>query len=836
MEKIINNNIRIQFLDERIVRLELRKDDGFCDKNTLFVPDRSLFGNGFADFICDGNTIRFGDYKLLLSENTSSLSGIMLKKNGKTVYSYKKTKNSGELPALNNTPEVFVVADKPRVIIPDGGYSVNRNGEYRIEEDADDIYLLLCGGDAEELRRLYVNLTGRCELVRLSTLGSWNSKYYAYNEESAKQVILDYEKRSIPLDIMVIDTDWRSCNDGWGYDINQKLFPDLKRFIDFAHEHGVEIMFNDHPEPFNGSHILSPEEIAYREKNLQYLMNIGLDIWWYDRNWTTKLISPSENLAHETLGLYLFNDITKNYFRQSTSGDVYRRPVIMGNVVNIFNGEYKGITDTASHRYAIQWTGDIGCTEKSRAQEITNMIKCGNNALPYISADCGGHGGNPDKKAFIRWMQFGALSPIFRPHCTCSEHRFREPWVYDDETTDIVREYYNLRYRLLPIIYQNAFQSYLTGKPIFSGLGWAYRTDDHALRCDNEYMLGDNILICPIVGNDVKIVEKINYVSSVKATYFNGMELTGEPIAHAEYDCLNMVLNHESPEKGVPIYNFSARFEAELQFDSRIELVIRCDDGCTVWIDGERVFVDKTMHGAIDSPLKILEKDIIHNIRIDYFQAGGEACCGLYYREADSGFLSEAYLPKGKWLDAFNGTVYNGEITVNKTYGLREMPLFIRLGALLPVAHDAHNTKEQKWDKLVYDFYPCKDASDSGYLYEDDTETMAYKVGQYKKSGYHAAYNESNNSFEIVLYASRGRFSGNKNFNEREIRFRYHLLPNTSIVTKVTLNDSPIEYEMVKKDATAFPFNVGNATPDGDCIIVKFNADLSKEYRLNFFL
>ena len=49
------------------------------------------------------------------------------------------------------------------------------------------------------------------------------------------------------------------------------------------------------------------------------------------------------------------------------------------------------------------------------------------------------------------------------------------------------------------------------------------------------------------------------------------------------------------------------------------------------------------------------------------------------------------------------------------------MPLFVRLGALIPLAHEARNTKQQKWDKLVYDFYPCKEATDEGYLYEDDT-------------------------------------------------------------------------------------------------------------------
>lgn len=241
-------------------------------------------------------------------------------------------------------------------------------------------------------------------------------------------------------------------------------------------------MFNDHPEPVKGTQVFKPEEIEYREKNLQSLMETGLDIWWYDRNWNTHLVSPSKNIYWETLGLYLFEDITRHYY-QKQAGDkqVYRRPVIMGNVVNVINGNYMSITDSASHRYSIQWTGDIASTPDSLAQEIATLIKCTNNCVPYINSDCGGHLGNPDKEGFVRWMQFGALSPVFRPHCTNGVERTREPWVFDKEAEDIVREYNNLRYRLLPVIYKNAYESYENGEPIFKALGFEYPHDKTAL-------------------------------------------------------------------------------------------------------------------------------------------------------------------------------------------------------------------------------------------------------------------------------------------------------------------------------------------------------------------
>ena len=835
MEQLIFGNVRVQLFGADIVRIEYGKDAKFCDENTFFIPNKSNYENGKVLYEIKNGAIFLGEYELHVPENAKSLAGVCVYKNGKKVYTYKKLKNSGELPPLSKTPEVFALSDTPRIIVPEGGYSVERKGEYVVQDNVQDIYLLLCARDAKKLRKLYIELTGKPEFVRLSTLGGWNSKYYPYTEEEAKQLILDYEAHGVPLDVMVIDTDWRSCEHGWGYDINTKLFPDMKRFLDFAHAHGVEIMFNDHPEPVNGTQVFAPEEIEYRERNLRSLMEKGLDIWWYDRNWTTRLIPPTESVRHDTLGLYLFEDITRHYY-QSISGDkeVYRRPVIMGNIVNIINGTYAGITDSASHRYSIQWTGDIDSLPNFIAQEIDSLIKCGNNAIPYMNSDCGGHLGNPDKELFIRWMQYGTLSPVFRPHCTAGVKRTREPWAYDNETLDIVREYNNLRYRLLPVIYKNAYNAYDTGEPIFKSLGYEYPGDKKALKLNDEYMLGNDILIKPIVGALFSAVEEKYFTSPVSAVYYDGRELKGEPIATAEYQKLDMELNHTSPEKGVPVYDFSARFKTTVKFDKDKKLFLRSDDGATVWIDGVKVHEDKTTHPAMYFPLGTVQKDIEHSVEIEYFQADGEAAIGLYCDE-DCNDVTEIYLPAGKWLDVFGGKVYTGAKTVSREYALDETPLFVRMGALIPLAYEAKNTKEQKWDKLVYDFYPDKQASDSGYLYEDDTQTTAYKKGELRKSRYDAGYCEQCNAYIINLYKAEGEFKGEKCFDEREITFKAHLL-NGEKISRVTVGGKEVVFEAEKKDAFVFPLNTVKAAPDSNTVIFKLNVQSDRDYEIKIIL
>ena len=837
MEQIISDKVRVQLLSADIIRIECSKNGKFCDDDTFFIPNKTNYENNKVAYTHKNGAVCFGEYKLYIPEDAKSLTGVRLEKNGKKVYTYKKLKNSGQLPLLDKTPEVFAISDTPRIIIPEGGYSVNRKGEYTVEEGVQDIYLLLCRKDAKKLRKLYVELTGKPELVRLSTLGGWNSKYYAYTEEEAKQLILDYEAHDVPLDVMVIDTDWRSCEHGWGYDINTKLFPDMKRFLDFAHAHGVEVMFNDHPEPVDGKQVFAPEEIAYREKNLQSLMEKGLDIWWYDRNWGTKLVSPSRNVPHETTGLYLFEDITRHHWqKQSGSKDVYRRPVIMGNAVDVSTGSFLGIKDSASHRYSIQWTGDIGSEAGVISQEVDNIIKCGNNCIPYLNSDCGGHIGNPDKELFIRWMQYGTLSPVFRPHCTNTVERTREPWVYDEETEDIVKEYNNLRYRLLPVIYKNAYNAYETGEPIFKSLGFEYPDDKKATARNDEYMLGNDLIIAPIGGIYPSPILSENYKSPVKVTFYDGTELKGEPIAKANWKTVEMVLNHTSPQKGVPVYNFSARLETTLKFKKNMRLYIKCDDGSTVWVDGKNVHEDKTLHSAMLFPLCEVSANELHKIEIEYFQAGGEASCVLCCTEIHSEEGKNVYLPQGKWLEPFSGKIYAGGKNVCKEYGLREMPLFVRLGALLPLAHEAHNTKQQKWDKLVFDFYPCKEENDSGYLYEDDTETTAYKLGQFRKSAYEAFYSESENTFVIRLHAAEGSFSGEKCFSNRDIVVKYHLLKGADSVKKVMVNGKDVGFAKAKKNNSLFPLNTERNAPDSGIISVPLKIDVNKEYEIKFYL
>ena len=835
---IIAGRVRVQVLSDAIVRVEYAKDGKFFNGNSLFIPARGDFA-GYGDVVVrskkTGTSVFFSGYELVLPTDAHGLHGVVLLRDGKEVYAFGGEKNTGELPPLGETPNVFAVADTPRISIPEGGYSAARAGEFAVEEDVQDVYLLLCGGDFRKLRSLYVQLTGRSALVRLATLGAWNSKYFKYDEASAKKVILDYEKYGVPLDNMVLDTDWRAASDrGIGYDVDTALFPDLKRFTDFAHSRGVQIVFNDHPEPLEGAEsVFSPEEIAFREEKLQDILALGLDMWWYDRNWSTKLKSPTAGVKAETLGMYLFSQITDHFYRKKAEKGRYsRRPDIMANVNEVTNGTYVGIKDSASHRYSIQWTGDIGCDGFSLAQEVDTLLRASENCIPYVNADCGGHVGDPDRETYLHWIGFGALSPVLRPHCTNAVTRYREPWLYDEETLAAARAYFKLRYRLLPVLYSSAHASYRTGEPVCKRLGWNYPSDREALACRTQFMLGKNILTAPGFGSVPVPVQAENYLSPVQAAFYAGRRPQGKVLACARYATLALRLDHVPPAENVPVYDFAARFETDVRFDEDMRLYLRIDDGAAVYVDGKCVLNDDTLHPAMLFPLCTVCGGEKHHIAVDYFQAGGEACCELFAGPVQAPAM-QVYLPEGTWLDAFTGQVCGGGLH-RKEPAFGETPLFLRCGALIPLARDAKNTKEQTWDRLTFDFYPDRAASDEGVLYEDDGETLAYQSGACRTTAYRARFDEEEGAYVLEFDRACGTFEGERACARREIMVRAHCLGER--FARAVLNGEGIPLKRIGKDPSAFPLAAEGGARDGDVAAVTFTEHTESAYRLKFYI
>jgi alpha-glucosidase (family GH31 glycosyl hydrolase) len=102
------------------------------------------------------------------------------------------------------------------------------------------------------------------------------------------------------------------------------------------------------------------------------------------------------------------------------------------------------------------------------------------------------------KELFIRWTEFGALTPIMRDHLWDKPKSAVDLW-FDDQTTDVFRRYARLHVSLFPYIYTFAQEATQTGFPIIRHPMMEFPDDPATYNADYEYVLGDRLLLAPVV-------------------------------------------------------------------------------------------------------------------------------------------------------------------------------------------------------------------------------------------------------------------------------------------------------------------------------------------------
>ncbi|MBC2582230.1 glycoside hydrolase family 31 protein [Clostridium sp. DJ247] len=90
----------------------------------------------------------------------------------------------------------------------------------------------------------------------------------------------------------------------------------------------------------------------------------------------------------------------------------------------------------------------------------------------------------------------------------------------------------------------------------------------------------------------------------------------------------------------------------------------------------------------------------------------------------------EVYLPAGaKWTDYWTGKEYDGNQTITINADLGTLPIFVKKDSIIPSRDVQQRTGEKKLENLVLDTY-LEDKSSYSF-YEDDSETLDYKQGEY---------------------------------------------------------------------------------------------------------
>lgn len=97
--------------------------------------------------------------------------------------------------------------------------------------------------------------------------------------------------------------------------------------------------------------------------------------------------------------------------------------------------------------------------------------------------------------------------------------------------------------------------------------------------------------------------------------------------------------------------------------------------------------------------------------------------------EEGNDIRNNIYLPKGLWADYFTGEVYRGGRIINEHNSpLWKLPVFVKLGAIIPKANPHNNVSEIDSSRRIYEVYPYGESSFTEY--DDDGRSNAYIQGE----------------------------------------------------------------------------------------------------------
>lgn len=436
-------------------------------------------------------------------------------------YSFKRKPHT----LLNRTLNHIADAQKfsPGVLSRSGYFFLNDSNSPVMDEDDfpvprdrpgyQDWYLFVYGNDFRQALKDFILLTGKPIFPTKNTFGLIFSRWPAYDEKEAKEIVKKFDDEKMPLSALVLDMEWHQkgwCN--WDWDKN--MYPDPEAFFKWLHEKGLEVTLNEHPLRIreNDSHFARyldeterRDDVVDFEYNGEMLKKIDIDIC------DKKQALPFMRICHDEIvrqGLdYWWVDgchgKMNGVIDQLVCNKLFYENVASNNKRGMLLSRYGGL---GSHRYGVFFTGDTeSCWNILKIQCEFN-IRAGHLGMGYISHDMGGFFSGSfkveetpliDSVLYIRWLQFGIFNPVFRFHSAPGSGS-RLPWDYGNYYSEIACDWLKIRNSLLPYIYSAARNHYDTGVPIVRGMFLDDPDCEDAYRFDQFYF-GDAILVAPML-------------------------------------------------------------------------------------------------------------------------------------------------------------------------------------------------------------------------------------------------------------------------------------------------------------------------------------------------
>jgi alpha-D-xyloside xylohydrolase len=384
-------------------------------------------------------------------------------------------------------------------------------------------YFVFVGPPSVVLER-YTELTGRAPMPPRWALGVWMSRCMYRSRSEVEGVVEGMRARRLPLDVVHLDPLWlrgRAARflDTCDYEWDEEAFPDPAGFVGWLRERGVRLSLWENPYVPKGTAMYADGEArgflarapdgrpavstTNPEGAVVDFTNPEAAAWIADKH--RPLLAMGVACFKTDYGESVPTDA--RFASGETGASVHNRyPLLYNRTVFEVTREETGTgivfarsATAGSQRHPVHWSGDAQSTWGGMAGALRGGLGFACSGGAWWSHDIGGFWGPegfrpPSPRLYVRWAQFGLLSPIARFHGTTP----REPWEFGDEAVAVVREFSRLRYRLIPYLEACGREAEATGRPVLRPLLLEFPDDPIAWRTDLQYLLGPLLLVAPL--------------------------------------------------------------------------------------------------------------------------------------------------------------------------------------------------------------------------------------------------------------------------------------------------------------------------------------------------
>jgi alpha-glucosidase (family GH31 glycosyl hydrolase) len=358
----------------------------------------------------------------------------------------------------------------------DHTFNFTDNNQYSISMAGGslDLYIIL-GPSFKRIISSYTALTGRPIMIPKWSFGLCYAGRLFESQDGLLEIARRFRSEGIPCDMMGVEPGWEEHYYQMKWEWSKKLFPNPKQMLDELHEMGYAFELWDSGDAPASGFTDEKNRKEWFSQRISSSVSIGVDFFKQDDPYP-RCITSEEMVTNPDVSEVIEDDETINIANTLYSETVFNeiRRLTGKRTMIIFHSYASSFS---SHRYPAVWAGDF---------------KLGNGA---VNASLSGHSMvTQDMRSEVPdGIHFGFLLPYAFMD---SWAYYLEPWLFSDHIKEMIKIYSRLRSSLFPYLYTAFRESHETGIPMLRPMILEFQDDPEACRIDDQFMLGENFLVC----------------------------------------------------------------------------------------------------------------------------------------------------------------------------------------------------------------------------------------------------------------------------------------------------------------------------------------------------